>query len=159
MIKTQSTILLAKVKTGYTALFGIFCAFFFPLVPFLLTVGLAILVDTYYGIRAARKLQEPITSKGLSRIVSKMVLYQSAVVLLFCLEKVILGDFIVLITAIPFVLTKIASAFLIYIELTSISESYQIITGISIWDRFKKMVRRTGETRKEINKIFEDEKK
>jgi hypothetical protein len=86
-----------------------------------------------------------------------MVLYQTAVILFFCVEKFILGDIIGLFTSIPLILTKVVTTVLLYIEATSISESYEIMYGVSLWKKFKELIRRTGETKQEIQEILKKE--
>ena len=82
-----------------------------------------------------------------------MVLYNSAVILFFCIEKYILGDFTLMVTAIPFVITKLVTTTLLFIEITSISESYKAITGVSLWDKAKSMLSRGKEIKTIIQGI------
>ena len=74
-----------------------------------------------------QKLGVKITSKALSAIVSKMVLYQSAVILVFILEKYLLINFFTSIFGVELFLTKIVATTLCGIELMSINESYKIV--------------------------------
>lgn len=154
MIKQASTILLVKVKASLSQIFGIVLTFLTPIKPLILIVGVAIALDTFYGVRRAKKTGEKVTSRKLSKIISKMVLYQSAVILFFCVEKFILGDIIGLFTNIPLILTKIVTTVLLYIEATSISESYEIMYGVSLWKKFKELIRRTGDTKQQLQDIL-----
>lgn len=86
-----------------------------------------------------------------------MVLYQSAIILAFAVEKFILGDIIGLFTSIPFILTKIVTTTLLFIEATSINENYLAISGVSIWKKFKTLLNRTKEFQKNIKKITDGE--
>lgn len=63
-----------------------------PIKPVMITVGILIISDLITGIWAARKRGEPITSAALGRTVSKMVVYQTAVVTGFLLQKYLLAD-------------------------------------------------------------------
>ena len=154
MIKQASTTLLVKVKASLSQIFGIVLTFLTPIKPLILIVGVAIALDTFYGVRRAKKTGEKVTSRKLSKIISKMVLYQSAVVLFFCVEKFILGDIIGLFTNIPLILTKIVTTVLLYIEATSISESYEIMYGVSLWKKFKELIKRTGDTKQQLQDIL-----
>ncbi len=154
MIKQASTTLLVKVKASLSQIFGIVLTFLTPIKPLILIVGVAIALDTFYGVRRAKKTGEKVTSRKLSKIISKMVLYQSAVILFFCVEKFILGDIIGLFTNIPLILTKIVTTVLLYIEATSISESYEIMYGVSLWKKFKELIRRTGDTKQQLQDIL-----
>ena len=144
---------MSNLKVSILAVGGIILAFLMPIIPLILIVGGAIFLDTIFGILRARKLKEPVTSRRLSKIVSKMVLYNSAVILFFCIEKYILGDFTLMVTAIPFVITKLVTTTLLFIEITSISESYKAITGVSLWDKAKSMLSRGKEIKTIIQGI------
>jgi len=145
----QYYILLTKAKLIY--FFTIIASFLLPIKMLLLTVGAFIAADTVIGIYRAKKKKEKVTSRKLSNLVSKMVLYQSAVILFFCLEKFILGDFIHLFVDIELFLTKIVAATLCLIEIKSIDESYFILNGYSLFDKFKAILKRAKSTKDEIS--------
>jgi hypothetical protein len=63
-----------------------------PIKPVMVTVGILIISDLITGIWAARKRGESITSAALGRTVSKMVVYQTAVVTGFLLQRYLLAD-------------------------------------------------------------------
>lgn len=132
------TIFRGKLSVFITAI----AAFLLPIQPLLLTVGLFIAADTVLGIWRANKRKEKITSRKLSNVVSKMILYQGAVLLFFALEKFILGDFVSAFVNIPWFLTKLVAATLCLIEIKSIDESFVLIYGFSVWDRFKSFLKR-----------------
>lgn len=136
-------------------LFIIIITFLMPIKGIIVVVGLSILVDTITGIIKSKKLDQPITSRRMSNIVSKMVLYQSAVILFFCIEKYILGDIVSLFISTELIVTKLVAITLVSIELKSISENIKKISGISLWDKFKEIVIRA----KEVNDDFNDFKK
>jgi len=156
MLKTQTTILLMNIKASLTAIIGIVLAFLTPIIPLMLTVGAAIAIDTVCGIIKAKKLKDTITSRKMSKLISKLVLYQAAIVLFFCIEKFILSDIIGLFTSIPLILTKLVATTLLFIEGTSINENYKAITGVSIWKKFKNMLARAKEVKEDINDIVDE---
>jgi multisubunit Na+/H+ antiporter MnhG subunit len=125
-----------------------------PIKPLMILVGLMIILDTIFGIWKCKKQGTEITSKGLSSIVSKMVLYEAAVILIFALEKFMLGEFVLLFTAIPLFLTKVVATLLVGIELTSMSENFKEATGISIWHKIKIMLGRAKEIKDDVNDIL-----
>jgi len=135
----------------------ILSAFLMPIKPLLILVGLMIFLDTIFGVWKCKKNGTQITSKGLSSIVSKMVLYQASVILFFALEKFIFGDFVLLFTSIPLFLTKIVATLLVGIEITSISENVEEATGVSIWQRIKSMLGRVKEIKNDVNDIIKNE--
>lgn len=129
---------------------AIILAFLAPIAPLILTVGLFILADTIVGIWKAKKINDKITSRKLSAIISKMVLYQSALIMFYLIDTFILQDFIKGFLQIPFFLTKIVAATLVFIELKSIDESTTIIFGFSFWDKFKDLLSRSKSLKKEF---------
>jgi hypothetical protein len=144
---------LASIKAYLLNILAFIVAFLAPINALIITVGLAIALDTLIGVSRAKKKNENITSKKLSQIVSKMVLYQSALVLFFLIEKFILADFIVLFTGINLFLTKIVALVLVYIEIKSINESWLAITGVSLWEKFKELLLRVKEVREDIKEL------
>lgn len=90
-----------------------------PIFPLMLTVGLLIAVDTAFGVWAAFKRGEKLSSKGVSRLVTKMCVYQTVIVTLFFYEKYITGDLL------PIMRT--AATMLSVVEVISIMENAGII--------------------------------
>jgi hypothetical protein len=125
-------------------------AFFMPLIPLLIVVGICISLDTIFGIYRAYKKGEEITSRKLSNVISKMVLYQSCVLLFFLIEKLIIGDMVSEISSIPFLLTKLVAASLCFIELKSLDESYKSLYGYSLLKKIKSILMRAKEIKEEI---------
>ncbi len=150
-MKELFTATLAKIKLAH--LFAIIISFLAPIQTIILTVGACIFADTFMGVWRAKKQGQQITSRRLSNIVSKMVLYQAAIILFFLIEKFILVDFITLFTAIPFFLTKLVACTLCFIECKSINENYEMISGISLFGKFKDMLTRAKELKEDIGKV------
>jgi hypothetical protein len=128
-------------------------AFLLPIKPLLILVGLCIFLDTVFGVWKCKKTGIEVNSKGLSAIISKMVLYQSAIILFFALEKYILGDFVMLFTSIHLFLTKIIAILLIGIEVTSISENIKAVTGRGLWGRIKILLGRAKAVTSDIKEL------
>lgn len=149
--------MIALKKVTIDKVLIVLSAFLLPIKPLIILVGLCIFLDTIFGVWKAKKTKQKITSKGLSSIVSKMVLYESAVILFFALEKFLVGDFILLFTSIPLFLTKVIATLLVGIELTSISENVEEATGISIWQRIKIMLGRVKEIKSEVNDVIKND--
>lgn len=134
----------------------ILSAFLMPIKPLMILVGLMIILDTIFGVWKCKKQGTKVTSKGLSAIVSKMVLYQVAVILIFALEKFMFGDFVQLFTAIPLFLTKVVATLLVGIEITSISENIEEATGVNIWQRIKIMLGRAKKIKDDVNDVLKN---
>ena len=135
----------------------ILSAFLMPIKPLMILVGLMILLDTIFGVWKCKKQGTKVTSKGLSAIVSKMVLYQFSVILIYALEKFMFGDFVQIFTAIPLFLTKVVATLLVGIEITSISENVEEATGVSIWHKVKVMLGRVKDIKDDVNDVLKND--
>jgi len=98
-------------------------AFFAPVAGIMIAVGAFISLDTLLGMMAAHKTGEKIESKKLSRVVWKMVMYQSVVLTFFVMDVFIVGDLLGQFVNTSFVLTKAVGVALIGIEFKSIDEA------------------------------------
>ncbi len=153
MLISEMGVLSMKLKVSTWAVIGIITAFFTPIVPLLIIIGCAIICDTILGVYKAHKLNLPVTSRKMSQLVSKMCLYQFSIISLFILEKYLLGEFTLFITTVPFIITKLATIVLIYIEGKSINEHIIKLYNISIWKSLKELISRTKELKDEIESV------
>ena len=129
--------------------------FFAPIGGVLLTVGAFIILDTIAGIWKSKVKKIPITSKGLSGVISKMFLYQVTVLTTYLLDYFILGDILDRIFSVDQLLTKVVAMVLIYIEAQSINENYKEAKGIDLWQQFKRLLSRTKELSNELKDVSE----
>ena len=118
-----------------------------PVKPLVFIAVLAIILDTCFGIwRSVKKSGwGSIRSRRLSHTISKSLLYSGAIVFIFLLEKYVVSDILGHFIAIDLVLTKMFTFFCVFTEIKSINESYFSVTGINVWDKFLKFVRRSKE--------------
>ena len=100
---------------------------FVPIYGILIAVATAIILDTFTGIFKSVKLNgwNSFKSRRLSHIISKMLLYEICILLLFVIDKFILNEFIFKWLSIDFMFTKICAILLIFIELVSIKENIE----------------------------------
>lgn len=152
-MKIQLIILLTNIRLSFMKLLAVVGAFFLPISGILFLIGFAILLDTLTGIWKSKKLGIPITSRKLSAIVSKLFLYEIAVIGFYLIDYFILNDIILTFFSVPLMLTKILSLVLVSIECISINENYFAIRGISVWDSMKLLFSRAKEIKGEINEI------
>jgi len=110
-------------------------------------------VDTLTGIWKAKKLKIKITSRKLSAIISKLMLYEVAVIGFYLIDYFILNDIILKFFSVPLMLTKILSLVLCSIEVISISENYKAVKGIDIWSAFKNLLQRSKEIKQDIDGV------
>lgn len=152
-MRIQLIILLTNIRLSFMKLLAVVGAFFLPISGILFLIGFAILLDTLTGIWKSKKLGIPITSRKLSAIVSKLFLYEIAVIGFYLIDYFILNDIIMQFFSVPLMLTKILSLVLVSIECISINENYFAIRGISVWDSMKLLFSRAKEIKGEINEI------
>ena len=146
-----------NLKSSVISFAVIIAAFFAPIVPLVILVGISIFVDTLFGIIKAKKRKQKITSRRLSALISKMFLYEFAVIGMFIVDKYLIGDIIAVFTSIPLVLTKLVVATLLSIELKSINENIESSFKINLWDEFKKMLKRAKDVKDDINGLVDSD--
>ena len=128
---------------------------FVPIYGILIAVATAIILDTFTGIFKSVKLNgwKSFRSRRLSHIISKMLLYEICILLLFVIDKFILNEFIYKWLSIDFMFTKICAILLIFIELVSIKENIEAAFKIDIWKILKKSFLRAREVKDNIDNI------
>ena len=128
---------------------------FAPIYGLLIAVAAAIILDTFTGIFKSIKLDgfKSIRSRKLSNIVSKMLLYEVCILLLFLIDKFLLNEFIIKSFGIEFMFPKICAILLIFIELVSIKENIEDAFKIEIWPMIKKLLSRAKEIKSDIDDI------
>jgi len=152
-MKTQLSILASSIQKSSLQLLTVISAFFLPIIGILFLIGFAILVDTFTGIWKSKKLKIKITSRGLSAVISKLLLYEIAVILFYLIDRFILNDIILTFFSVPLMLTKILSLVLVSIEVMSISENYKAVKGIDLWQAMKLLFARARDIKQDIDTI------
>jgi len=150
-MRLQLAILLSTFKQSMVQLLAVVGAFFLPISGILFLIGFAIVVDTIMGVWKAKKLRVAITSRRLSAIISKLMLYEVAVIGFYLIDYFILNDIILKFFSVPLMLTKILSLVLVSIEVMSINENYKAVKGIDIWQGMKNLFARAKEIKTDIN--------
>ena len=154
-MKAQLSLLLISIQSKLLTLISICFAFFLPISGILLMIGLLIIIDTITGIWKAKKLNDKITSRKLSSIISKLALYEVTVIMFFLIDRFILNDIILIFFSIPFMLTKIVALVLASIEVMSINESYKQVYHLDLWSSMKVLFARAKDIKDDLNKIRE----
>ncbi len=152
-MKTQFYLLVFTIKKELLTLLTIICSFFLPISGILGLLFALILTDTATGIWKAKHLKEKITSRKLSTVISKLVLYELAVVLFYLIDYYILNDIILTFFSVPLMLTKILALVLASIEIMSISENWRIVKGVNLWQSAKLLFARAKEVKDDLNKL------
>lgn len=156
MILSTLTVLFMNLKTQIFAIAAMIIAFFAPIGPLLIIVGLAIFADTLFGIFKAYRKKQKITSRKMSAIISKMFLYQFCVIGVYVLDKYLLSEILSMFTSHQLLATKLVVLTLLSIELKSINENIEAAFKINIWNSLKKMVTRAKELKDDIEEIIDD---
>ena len=152
-MKTQLSLLILSIQQEFLTLISICLAFFIPISGILIMIGVLICIDTFTGIWKANKLEEKITSRKLSSIISKLALYEVTVIMFFLIDQFILNDIILTFFSVPFMLTKVVALVLASIEVMSINENYKVVKGIDLWQSMKLLFARAKDIKDDINKI------
>ena len=156
-MNSQLTILLATMKANWFKLLAVVSTFLMPISGLLFLVGFVIVLDTITGVWKSIKHKVPITSRGLSAIISKMLLYQVTVILFYMIDQFILNKIILQFFSVDLLLTKVLALILVSIEVMSINENYKAVKGLDLWQAMKNLFARAKEIKKEVDEIRHNE--
>ena len=152
-MRIQLAILVSSIQKSFFQLLAVISTFFLPITGILFLIGFSIVIDTITGVWKSKKLGIPITSRKLSAIISKLMLYEVAVILFYLIDRFILNDIILTFFSVPLMLTKILSLVLVSIEVISISENYKAVKGIDLWEAMKLLFARARDIKQDIDTI------
>jgi len=157
-MKAQLYILTTKLKLYSTKLMAIILSFFLPIVGILILIAASVILDTITGIWKAKKLKQPITSRRLSAIISKILLYEATVMLFYAMDKFLLNDIVISFFSIELLTTKVLALTMVSIEVISINENYKAVKGIDLWASLKNLFARAKEVTSDFKNINEKNK-
>jgi len=156
-MESQLAILLKTMQANWLKLLAMISAFLMPISGLLFLVGFVIVLDTITGIWKSIKHKVPVTSRGLSAIASKMLLYQVTVILFYMIDHFILNKIILQFFSVPLMLTKVLALILVSIEVMSINENYKAVKGLDLWQAMKNLFARAKDIKKDIDEIRHNE--
>jgi hypothetical protein len=151
-MKTQLFILTTKLQTYSAQLMAIVSSFFLPIVGILILIGVSVILDTITGIWKSYKLKTKVTSRRLSAIISKILLYEVTVMLFYLIDYYIINDIVLVFFSVQLLITKILALVLVSIEVISINENIKLIKGVDLWTSLKNLFARA----KEVTQDFKD---
>jgi len=151
-MKTQFLILQLKLKAYSMQLLGIISSFFMPISGILILIGVSVIVDTITGVWKSRKMKTPITSRKLSAVISKILLYEVTVMLFYLIDYFIINDIVLTFFSVELLITKILALVLVSIEVISLNENIKAVKGIDLWTSLKNLFTRA----KEVTQDFKD---
>ena len=108
------------------SIFGVFA----PIKGIIITVGIVIVVDLITGILAARKRGEKITSSAIRRTVSKILIYQTAILTGFLIETYLTQDLVPI--------TKIVASIIGIVEGKSVFENLNAVSDNKLFSEVLK---------------------
>lgn len=156
MIKETFLSLISTIKSNMITIFGIITALLSPIKYLMILVGVFIIIDTIFGIYTSKKLGVKLTSRKLSKFISKMLVYQSVVILAFAIDKLLIGDLLLLVLSVPLTITKIVTLALVINESFSIDEKLRMVNKErGVWFYFKRTIGVAKLIKKETEKIKE----
>jgi hypothetical protein len=135
------------VKTKLLLLASSFLAVISPVKPIVYIALLAIILDTSFGVwRSAKKGGwKAIRSRRLSHVISKSILYCGAILFAFLIEKYIAADLLANFISTDLIMTKIVAFFCVAVEIKSMNESYESVTGKNILKSLREFITRAKE--------------
>ena len=135
------------MKTKILLLCSSFLAVLSPIKPLIYVAILSILIDTGFGVwRSVKKGGwKAFKSRRLSHTISKSFLYSLAIIFVFFVEKYIASDLVAHFISIELILTKAVALFCVFVEVMSINENYESVTGKNILKSLKNFVLRAKE--------------
>ena len=133
------------MRQNVMILFASFWAVISPVMPMIYIAILAIAIDTCFGIwRSVKKGGwKAFKSRRLSNTISKSLLYGGAIMFIYLIEKYIAGDIISNFISVELIMTKVFAFFCVMVEVKSINESYEDVTGKNVLAALRKFVTRT----------------
>jgi hypothetical protein len=112
-------------------------AVFLPIKELMLTIGFLVSADLVVGLWKAIKTGQRIRSRRMSDTVTKLLLYQLAIMSGFLIETFIISELIPV--------TKLIATVIAIIEFKSIIESIEAVTGKDLWSKIKTIIGRKSE--------------
>ena len=157
-MKNELLLLITKLNNYSMQLFAIVSSFFLPISGILILIGLSVILDTLTGVWKSRKLGAPITSRKLSSVISKILLYEVTVMLFYLIDYYILNDIVLTFFSVELMTTKILALVLVSIEVISINENYKAVKNIDLWESLKNLFARAKEVTQDFKNINEKDK-
>tara|TARA_R110000751_G_scaffold296918_1_gene406332 strand:+ start:2949 stop:3419 length:471 start_codon:yes stop_codon:yes gene_type:complete len=156
-MKTQLLLLTTKLQTYSIQLMAIVSSFFLPISGILILIGVSVILDTITGVWKSYKLKTKVTSRKLSAVISKILLYEVTVMLFYLIDYYILNDIVLTFFSVSLLTTKILALVLVSIEVISINENVKKVKGLDIWSSLKNLFARAKEVTQDFKDINKNE--
>jgi len=146
------------IKQIMGAYFAMVIAFYAPIAGLAIAICLAIALDTILGIwkNVKKNGWKEFSSRKLSQVVSKSILYLISIYLLFPIDHYIVNDIIknLVLANVDYLATKLLALSIVFIEIKSIDENLKEM-GVNVWANIKKIVHRAKEIKDDVKDITE----
>lgn len=143
--------MITKLISSLLLAIAIFIA---PIKAIMVLVGLFIFLDTIFGVWASRKLNKPFLTKKLSRLGTKMFIYEVGVLLFYGIDVFIFKDFGSMFgIGVDYFLTKIVGMTFIGLEIFSIDEKIRNVKGHGLKHYVQKLITSAKFLKKEWDEI------
>ena len=133
--------LLGVLRDNFIILASFVASIFSPAIPMLVSVILFILLDTFTGLMKAHYVKEKRNSNSMKRgLLPKLIIYTLCVLVVFVADRFVLNAFVKHYFGFDYLITKVVSLILIFVEIWSIDENFEAIFGHSLIEYFKKFM-------------------
>lgn len=131
------------LKENLLALIMFLSTLFAPVIPFVISSILFILLDTGMGYWKATHLPEP-EARNSNRfkrgLFPKLGIYTAIIIIFYFADTYVFNQFVLKYTSFDHVITKAVTAILIFVEFWSINENFKTIFGIGLIQAFQKVL-------------------
>lgn len=130
-------------------------SFFVPIGGMILAIIISVGIDTILGTWASIKAGKSFSSKSFYRIFQKTFIFVMALCGTFVLDKYLLNKIMMLLVDVEYLATNVLAITIVFNEAISVNENIKGITGVSISERFLKLLKAVKTTKKQIDTIKE----
>jgi hypothetical protein len=140
-MREMTSNLLGVLRENLLILASFIASIFSPALPMVVSVILFILLDTFTGLMKARYVKEKRNSNSMKRgLLPKVIIYTLCILVVFIADRYVLNAFVKHYFGFDFLITKVISLILIFVEIWSIDENFEAIFGHSLITYFKKFM-------------------
>lgn len=143
-MREMTSNLLGVLRDNFFILLTFLGTIFSPALPMVISVILFILLDTFMGLMKAHFVKNnktKVNSNSMKRgLLPKVIIYTICVLVVFVADRFVLNGFVKHYFQFDFLITKVISLILIFVEIWSIDENFEAIFGHSLIQYFKKFM-------------------
>lgn len=154
MLSTILSTMFVNIKSNILITSGVMISFLLPVQPLLICIFICTLVDAGFGIWASKKNNVKITSKRATHTLIKLLVYGTLVIIVFILDKLILGEFLRIFSDIENFGTKVTAILIVANEIYSVDEKLRGVNeGKGLYFYFKRALSAAKKVKSEVNEL------